>query len=55
MVTKKWASKKTAAKSRTGKSNRAVYIVDGNRTPFLKARGVPGPFTASDLTVYSGR
>ena len=39
----------------TNKSNRAVYIVDGSRTPFLKARGVPGPFTASDLAVNSGR
>jgi acetyl-CoA C-acetyltransferase len=32
-----------------------VYIVDGSRTPFLKASGVPGPFTASDLAVYSAR
>ena len=39
----------------TKKSSRAVYIVDGSRTPFLKARGVPGPFTASDLAVNSGR
>ena len=37
------------------KSSRAVYIVDGSRTPFLKARGVPGPFTASDLAVNSAR
>ncbi len=37
------------------KSNRAVYIVDGSRTPFLKARGVPGPFKASDLAVNAGR
>ncbi len=36
-------------------SSRAVFIVDGSRTPFLKARGVPGPFVASDLAVYSGR
>jgi len=34
---------------------RPVYIVDGNRTPFLKARGVPGPFRASDLAVVAGR
>ena len=32
-----------------------VYIVDGARTPFLKARGAPGPFTASDLAVQAGR
>jgi acetyl-CoA C-acetyltransferase len=37
------------------KSSRAVYIVDGSRTPFLKARGVPGPFPAADLAVNSGR
>ncbi len=45
------ANRKPAA----GKSSRAVFIVDGSRTPFLKARGVPGPFTASDLAVNSGR
>ena len=27
---------------------RAVYVVDGTRTPFLKARGRPGPFRASE-------
>ncbi|HSH29861.1 MAG TPA: acetyl-CoA C-acetyltransferase [Thiohalobacter sp.] len=32
-----------------------VYIVDGLRTPFLKARNAPGPFTAADLAVHSGR
>lgn len=32
-----------------------VYIVDGLRTPFLKARGQPGPFSASDLALYAGR
>ncbi len=37
------------------KSGRPVYIVDGNRTPFLKARGVPGPFSAADLAVAAGR
>lgn len=35
--------------------SRDVFIVDGNRTPFLKAKGKPGPFTASDLAVYAGR
>jgi acetyl-CoA C-acetyltransferase len=34
---------------------RPVYLVDGCRTPFLKARGVPGPFTAADLAVGAGR
>ena len=34
---------------------RPVYIVDGARTPQIKARGVPGPFHASDLGVAAGR
>jgi acetyl-CoA C-acetyltransferase len=34
---------------------RPVYIVDGSRTPFLKAKEKPGPFTASDLAVAAGR
>lgn len=32
-----------------------IYVVDGTRTPFLKARNAPGPFTASDLAVQAGR
>ncbi len=32
-----------------------VYVVDGARTPFLKAKGAPGPFAASDLAVQAGR
>ncbi|MBK1680562.1 acetyl-CoA C-acetyltransferase [Rhodocyclus tenuis] len=32
-----------------------IYIVDGARTPFLKARNAPGPFAASDLAVQAGR
>ncbi len=32
-----------------------VYIVDGARTPFLKARNKPGPFAASDLATDAGR
>ena len=35
--------------------SRPVYIVDGARTPFLKARGKPGPFTPVDLAVQCGR
>src|SRR5690242_10272446 len=34
---------------------RPVYVVDGNRTPFLKAQGKPGPFRASDLAVAAGK
>jgi acetyl-CoA C-acetyltransferase len=34
---------------------KAVYIIDGARTPFLKARSKPGPFAASDLATMAGR
>ena len=36
-------------------STNIVYIVDGSRSPFLKARGRPGPFQASDLAVQAGK
>lgn len=36
-------------------SGRPVYLVDGARTPFIKARGKPGPFTPVDLAVQAGR
>ena len=36
-------------------TGRAVYVVDGNRSPFLRARGKPGPFLASDLAFQAGR
>lgn len=36
-------------------NGRTVYVVDGSRTPFLKAQGKPGPFTASDLAVAAGK
>ena len=32
-----------------------VHVVDGARTPFLKSRNLPGPFSASDLATISGR
>jgi acetyl-CoA C-acetyltransferase len=32
-----------------------VYIIDGARTPFLKAKSYPGPFSAADLAVAAGR
>jgi len=35
--------------------NEPIYIVDGARTPFLKARNRPGPFAASDLATAAGR
>lgn len=39
------------SKEPTVYQGRAVYLVDGSRTPFLKARGKPGPFSSSDLAV----
>jgi acetyl-CoA C-acetyltransferase len=35
--------------------NEPIYIIDGARTPFLKARNRPGPFAASDLATDAGR
>jgi acetyl-CoA C-acetyltransferase len=32
-----------------------VYVVDGARTPFLKSRNRPGPFSAADLATQAGR
>ena len=34
---------------------REVFIVDGARTPFLKAAGKPGPFPAADLALGAAR
>ena len=34
---------------------RPVYIIDGSRTPFLKAGSQPGPFSPVDLAVWAGR
>ncbi len=36
-------------------TGQTVYIVDGSRTPFLKARGRPGPFSAADLALAAAR
>ncbi|MDB6096201.1 MAG: acetyl-CoA acetyltransferase, partial [Francisellaceae bacterium] len=32
-----------------------VYIIDGLRTPFIKAGAKPNPLSASDLAVSCGR
>ena len=32
-----------------------IYVVDGARTPFLKAKNRPGPFSAGDLATQAGR
>jgi acetyl-CoA C-acetyltransferase len=39
----------------SSKAGRSVNIVDGCRTPFLKAQRRPGKFRASDLAVAAGR
>jgi acetyl-CoA C-acetyltransferase len=35
--------------------SKAINIVDGARTPFLKSRNRPGPFSASDLATAAGK
>ena len=32
-----------------GTQSEPIYIVDGARTPFLKSRNTPGPFSISDI------
>lgn len=32
-----------------------IYVIDGLRTPFLKTKGVPGPFSAADLGVMASK
>ena len=44
-----------SAQSSTFTTGRPVYIIDGSRTPFLRARGKPGPFHAADLAFQAGR
>jgi len=36
-------------------TRKQIYVVDGARTPFLKARNRPGPFAASDLATQAGK
>lgn len=36
-------------------ANDRVYIIDGARSPFLRARNEPGPFSAAELAVQAGR
>lgn len=53
----KHQAKRTRNGSNTAEQDRRrkVYLVDGARTPFLKARGRPGPFSPVDLSVQCGR
>jgi len=50
-------AEKTRSSSKTSNQahGRKVYLVDGARTPFLKAKGRPGPFSPVDLSVQCGR
>ncbi len=41
--------------TRSNLDGRPVFVVDGCRTPFLRAEGKPGPFRASDLAVAAAR
>ena len=36
-------------------SGKPVYVIDGLRSPILKARGRPGPFTAADMSLAVAR
>lgn len=42
-------------KDSVGPAGKTVYVIDGSRTPQLKAKGKPGPFPAADLAVGVGR
>ena len=46
---------KPQTKRRPSTRRRPVYIVDGSRTPQLKAKGKPGPFSAANLALSCGR
>ena len=41
-------------KHKSNLDGKAVYVVDGSRTPFLKAKGI-GPFSGADLAVAVGK
>src|SRR5918994_7331077 len=34
---------------------RPIYVLDGARSPFLKSKNRPGPFSAADLATQAGR
>ncbi len=37
------------------KASQVVYVVDGSRSPYLKAKGKPGSFTAANLAVAAAK
>lgn len=53
-MAEKKTSKKTTRRTSSSKL-RPVFIVDGSRTPQLKARNKPGPFPAASLAIGCGR
>ena len=54
-ATKKRAATKKKSSVGSKPKLRTIYIVDGARTPNLKAMDGPGPFSASDLATLAGR
>ncbi|SFR41951.1 acetyl-CoA C-acetyltransferase [Marinobacter daqiaonensis] len=55
MATRSSEPTSRSSSSNTASQGRKVYLIDGARTPFLKARGQPGPFSPVDLAVQCGR
>ena len=45
----------TSTSGGASQTGRAVYVIDGARTPFIRARGAPGPFGPGDLAAQCGR
>ena len=41
--------------AKNNRYSKPVFLVDGARTPFLKARGRPGPFKHADLGILAAR
>jgi len=44
-----------SAESSSSNNKKPIYIIDGCRTPFLKAEGYGGPFSAADLATTASR
>ena len=55
MMARTPAPRRKGAATALQTAGRPVYIVDGARTPFLKAGTRPGPFSPVDLAVQCGR
>ena len=55
ILTRRTLIANSASTNGRGITGRPVYIIDGSRTPFIRARGRPGPFTPVDLAVACGK